>query len=128
MKEISLMSILVAGSFSFGCSGSGRDYPVVLVDRNVTFTSDEELDPLRLVIEINEEGKLRLNKIETGTTADLAELTEKITVVFDDRLITGIERRDVVIDPKGNVQNAELEKLIRSLADANASSIRVIQK
>ena len=80
-----------------------------------------------LVVEIDEDGKLSLNKIETGTIADVSLLSEKLKAIFEDREKTSIEEREVVIDPQGKVKNEDVEKLIENLADVKASPIRVVR-
>lgn len=87
----------------------------------------EKSKPLRLVVEIDENGRLSLNKIETGTIGDLTVLNEKLQAVFDDREKAGIGEREVVIDPQGSVKNEDVEKLIENLAAAKAAPIRIIK-
>lgn len=126
MKKIRFASIfMICFTFS-GCQDSPKNYRVDLVDRNAVFALDKKPNPLMLVVEIDENGKLSLNKIETGTISDLSVLSEKIKVLFDDREKAGINEREVVIDPQGKVKNEDLEKLIESLAGVKASPIRVI--
>jgi biopolymer transport protein ExbD len=98
-----------------------------LVDRSVVFAPDQKPNPLMLVVEIDENGKLSLNKIRTGTIDDLTELSKKLEAVFDDREKTGLVEKEVVIDLQGEVKNEDLEKLIESLAGVKASPIRVIK-
>ena len=128
VRKIVLASITLTCFTLFGCKGAAKSYAVDLVDRGAVFAIDKEPDPLRLVVEIDEAGKLRLNKIETGTTADLTEFSEKIRVIFEDRKMARIEHYEVVIDPQGDVQHGDLEKLIRCLAEANASPIQIIKR
>ncbi|MCA1624810.1 MAG: hypothetical protein LC768_15085 [Acidobacteria bacterium] len=80
-----------------------------------------------LRVEIDEDGKLSLNKIETGTTADPTLLAEKLKVIFDDREKTSVSEREVVIMPRGEIKNEDVEKLIENLANVKASPIRVIK-
>ena len=80
-----------------------------------------------LIVEIDESGKLRLNKIETGTTADTSLLAEKLEVIFDDRERAGVTEREVLIDPTITVGSEDFEKLVKTLADLNASPIRIIK-
>lgn len=109
------------------CSDSANRQTVYLVDRNTALTKNSETNPQMLVVEIGEEGKLSLNKIETGTISDQAELKEKLKVIFDDRKKAGIGEREVFIDPHGNVSREDLEKLIESLAEVKAAPIRVLR-
>lgn len=127
VKKILLASIfMICFAFS-GCQDSAKNYPVDFVDRNAVFALDKKPNPLSLVVEIAEDGKLSLNKIETGTVADLTVLSEKLKVIFDDREKAGINEREVVIDPQAKVKNKDLEKLIENLAEVKASPIRVIK-
>jgi len=54
-------------------------------------------------------------------------LSEKLKVIFDDREKTSIKEREVVIYPKGKIKNEDMEKLIKNLANAKASPVRVIK-
>lgn len=89
--------------------------------------SSEKSNQLRLVVEIDENGRLSLNKIETGTIRDLTSLTEKLKIIFDDREKAGIGEREIVIDPQGSVKNADLEKLIEGLAGVKAAPVLIIK-
>lgn len=110
-----------------GCRDSPKIIRVDLIDRKTFSMTGEKTKPLRLVVEIDENGRLRLNKIGTGTIRDVTGLRGKLQVVFDDREKAGIREREVVIDPQGNVKSADLEKLIENLAAANAAPLRVIK-
>jgi hypothetical protein len=130
VKKILFASIFMICLSLFGCQDSAKNYPVNFVDRKAVFPIENQVrkaNPLMLVVEVAEGGKLSLNKIETGTIDDLALLSEKLKVVFDDREKAGINEREVMIDPRGRINNADLEKLIESLADVKASPIRVIK-
>ena len=127
MTKILLVSIFTAFLSLSGCKGSAKNYSVTFVDRNIVFPPDRKTSPLLLVVEINEDGKLSLNKIETGTIADPTVLREKLKAVFDDREKASIGERSVVIDMKGEIKGEDLEKLIESLAEANASAVQVIK-
>ena len=126
MKKILLPSIFVICLAAAGCKSSAKSHEVELVDRNAVFAFDTELHSLMLVVSISEDGKLSLNKIETGTISDTAELSEKLKAIFEDRKKAGIDTTEVVIDPQGKVGSEDLEMLIESLADAKASPIRMI--
>jgi biopolymer transport protein ExbD len=104
-----------------------KNYPVNFVDRNSIFSLDKSQKPLMLVVEIDEDGKLCLNKIQTGTIDDVTLLSRKLKVIFDDREKTSINEREVVIDPQGEIKSEVVEKLIENLADVKASPIRVIK-
>lgn len=127
LKKILLILNFVLSLAFLDCQSSVKNYPVDFVDREVVFSPDKKPKPLALVVEIEEDGKLSLNKIETGTIADVSQLSEKLKVIFDDREKTSIKQREVVIDPQGKIKNEDMEKLIENLADAKASPIRVIK-
>ena len=122
--------LLIIGIFLLitGCQESVNTYQVAFVERSKVFPtgswSKSSIDPLMLVVEIGEDGKLSLNKIETGT---IESLTEKIKVIFDDREKAGVAQRDVFIDAKGSVAKQDLERLIESLVEVKAEPIRVIK-
>ncbi len=127
-----MVRILFAAFFTIvltflGCQGSTKNYSVEYVERNALFSLDRQPNSPLLVIEIDENGKLSLNKIQTGTISDLSELSEKIKVVLDDRERAGAVESEVVIYPQGKVNDEDLEKLIESLGDLKALPIRVIK-
>lgn len=127
MRRILLVSIpAICLSFT-GCRDSARSYPVDSVDRNAVFALAKKPNPLRLIVEITEDGRLSLNKIETGTVSDVSVLSEKLEAIFDDRQKAEINEREVIIDPQGKVIDENLEKLIESLAEVKASPIRIIK-
>lgn len=127
MKKNFLVSIFAICLLLSGCQGSAKNYPVDFVDRSAVFAPDQKPAPLLLVVGIDENGKLSLNKIKTGTIADTTNLCEKIRAIFDDREKTGFVEKEVVIDPHGEVEDEDLEKLIKSLAEAKAAPIRLIK-
>jgi hypothetical protein len=122
--------LLIFGIFLLisGCQQSANTYQVAFVERSEVFSrggSDKNsTHPLMLVVEISDDGKLRLNRIETGT---IESLTEKLRVIFDDREKAGVTQREIFIDPKGRVTEQDLERLIESLAEVKAGPIRVIK-
>ena len=126
MKQILLTPILLICGSVFGCKSSATSHSVEVVDRTAAFSQGILPRPLMLIVEIDEGGRLRLNKIETGTIRDMSLLAGKLEVIFTDREKAGINEREVLIDPKINVETERYEELIRVLADAKASPIRVI--
>ena len=127
MKKILPASFLMICFVLSGCRDAPKIIRVDLIDRNASQAFTEKTKPLRLVVEIDENGRLNLNKIETGTTRDLTSLNGKLQSIFDDREKSGISEREVVIDPQGGVRNDDVEKLIESLAAAKAAPIRIIK-
>ncbi len=111
----------------FGCKDSAKNYRVEFVEREIAFSHDSKPNPLKLVVEITEDEKLRLNKIETGVISDPAFLTEKLKTIFDDREKAGIDEKEVVIDAQCEVEEEDLEILIESLAAANAAPILIVK-
>jgi hypothetical protein len=126
-EKFLLGAICATGISVSGCTDSARSYPVHLVERSAVFSQDEELNPLRLVIEINENGKLTLNKIEAGTLSDTTFLSEKLKTIFTDRQKAAICTREVIILPRSKIENEELEKLIEALRISDAAPILVIK-
>jgi biopolymer transport protein ExbD len=125
--KILFVSIFATFLLLSGCESSAGNYPVTFVDQSDVFASDRRSNPLLLVVEMSEDGKLSLNKIETGTISDLEVLTEKLKAVFDDREKASINERDVVINLKGKISGEDLQRLVESLAQAKASPILVIK-
>lgn len=127
IKKILLVSIFVPGLYFPGCNSSAKNYPVDLVERNGVSSLDKKANPLMLVVEIGADGRLNLNKIETGTISDVSDLSEKIKVIFNDREKAGINEREVLIDSKIKAEGEGFEKLVKTLADLKASPIRIIK-
>ncbi len=127
MKKLLFVTIFVSSPAFLNCSSPAKNHPVEFVDRNAALAPDKNRKPLLLVVEIDEAGKLRLNRIETGTIDDASLLTEKLRVIFEDRANTTIEEREVIIDPRGKIKNEDVERLIESLEKVKASPIRVIK-
>lgn len=126
-EKFLLGAICAIGISLSGCADSPRSNTVRFVERSAVFSGDEELNPLRLVIEINENGKLTLNKIEAGTVSDTSFLAEKMKTIFTDRKKAGIGAREVIILPEYKIENEELEKLIENLRISGAAPILVIK-
>lgn len=127
LKKILCISIIVISLLFPGCKNSAKNHPVDFIDRKAVLQPSEKPNPLILIVEITEDGKLSLNHIETGMIDDVALLSEKIKVIFDDREKTSIREKEVVIDPRGMIKKEDLEKLIQSLIGVKASPIRVIK-
>ena len=127
VKQISLMPVVLICATFFGCEGSAANQRVELVDRNAAFSQGVLPQALMLIVEIDEGGRLRLNKIETGTTRDMSLLAENLRVIFADRERSGINERDVLIDLKIDLETEDLDELIGTLADLHASPIRIIK-
>ena len=124
----SLFILIFVPSLAFlDCRSSVKNYPFEFVDRNAALAPDKSQKPLLLVVEIDENGKLSLNRIETGTIADVSLLSEKLEVIFEDRERNLNIEKEVVIDPKGEIKKEDMEKLIESLVNVKASPIRVIK-
>lgn len=90
------------------------------VERSAVFSPSEELNPLRLIIEINEEGRLTLNKIDAGSLDDTTFLSEKLETIFADREKASISARELIILPDYEIENEELEKFIKRLNISDA--------
>ena len=127
LEKIALASIFVLSLSFINCKSSAEVYSVDELDQKTSLALDKKAKPLMLVVEINEDGRLSLNKIETGTIDDVSVLSEKLEVIFDDREKTSIKEREVMIYPQGKIKNEDVETLIENLADAKASPIRVIK-
>ena len=127
MKKLLLVPVVVSSLALLDCQSRAKNYTVDFVDRNHVFAPGRKAKPLMLVVEIDAGGKLSLNRIETGTIADISVLSEKLEAIFEDREKTFIEEKEVVIDPCGKIKSEDVEKLIETLAEAKASPIRVIK-
>ncbi len=113
-----------------GCQRSSTESVVTFVDRSEVYSNadlSERTDSLLLVVEIAEDSKLTLNKIDVGTTADLDRISEKLETIFEDRARAAIAKREVVIEMNGNVSGKHFERLIERLIKTNATPIRVIK-
>lgn len=120
---------LIAAFLCGACGAPAENQPPVSIEKNAAFSPEEKSDPLRLVVEIKANGVLSLNRIETGTIADLSVLSEKIEAIFDDRENNGILQREIFIRQNGgDVENEDLEKLIKTLGNLKASPIRIVEE
>lgn len=73
MKLLLATAVFISVSFA-ACRTSSTESSVVFVDDDQTSANgdfSQRVDPLLLVVEIAADGKLALNKIDVGTTADL---------------------------------------------------------
>ena len=111
----------------FGCKYSAENHRVEFVNRNAVSEFNHKNNPYLLTVKLEKDGKLLLNKIETGTTADLNEFAEKIKAVFADRQRNGVFYKEIIIDADERMQKHDLEKVIECLANAKAAPIRLIK-
>lgn len=112
------------------CRESAKGPAVLFVDQSEVAggIADQQTDPLMLMVSIDSRGKLRLNRIETGTIDDTTVLGEKLTAVFNDRGKSSIAEREVLVEMEGTVRHVDLETLIAALTEAGASPINVIKE
>ena len=127
MKKNRLILILTICLMLSGCKGSPKNVRVDFVTRNDVFAANQKPNPLRLIVEIKENGNLSLNQTETGTIEDLTLLSERLKVIFGNREKSGFVEKEIFIDPNGQIKNEDLEKLIESLVRMKAAPVRVIQ-
>jgi CHASE2 domain-containing sensor protein len=127
LKKILLVSISTASLAFLDCKSSVKNYPVDFVDRNIALAPDKKANSLLLVVEIDESGNLRLNRIEIGTIANVSLLSEKLKAIFEDRARNSNHEREVLIDRRGEIKKEDLERLIECLKSAKASPIRVVK-
>ena len=104
-----------------------KNVRVDFVTRNDVFAANQKPNPLRLIVEIKENGNLSLNQTQTGTIEDLTLLSERLKVIFGNREKSGFVEKEIFIDPNGQIKNEDLEKLIESLVRMKAAPVRVIQ-
>jgi len=126
-----LVGLIVASClWTFGCQDSSKIYPIEFVDRKEFFPAADAIQkpkPLLLVVAVAADGRLSLNRIETGKISDVKVLKEKIAVVFADREKSLISEREVVIDPQVGIDDEDLGKLIEALKSVDATPIRIIK-
>jgi len=115
--------MLVLGSLLSACGKVPNNSSVTLVDEGEVWHAN----PLMLVVEINTQGNLRLNRIETGGVDDTNILAERLKTVFKDRESSSISEREVLVEMDGAVDRDDLEKVIEALESVKASPIRVIR-
>lgn len=107
-----------------GCKYSAESQPVEFVNRNAMSNFK---NPYLLTVKIEKDGKLLLNKIETGTISDLREFAEKIKAIFADRQRNGVFYKEIIIDADESTQTQDLEKVVECLVNAKAAPIRLIK-
>jgi biopolymer transport protein ExbD len=111
---------------SLSCHQSSAKVQVETIDRATATSIMRADDPLRLEIEIKDDGTLLLNNIETGNISDPTEIAERLAVIFADRRQAGIDQRRILINSAADVNGADFERLIKCLAAVNASPVEVI--
>src|SRR4030095_11404152 len=106
---ILLVSICLLGCQSrLRSSTDSTNSPVVIVATTDATSAYSNNDSLKLVLEVNGDGQLRLNKIDIGNISDTSELSKKLKVIFDERTRDGIQNRTVFIEPVKEIEQAKM--------------------
>lgn len=126
MKKILSLFAAAVCIAHFGCGRETENYADGFIEQNSAVLIDRNSDPLMLVVEIGDGGKLSLNKIETGTIADAEPLCGKLKTIFEDRRRTRITERGIYVYPKAKTARRDLKYLIEKLAQTDASPIFLI--
>lgn len=128
MKNLWLIFLNAVFCLVFGsCQTSEKNYQVNKVERNSVMPDNADKNSLLLIVKISNEGKLSLNRIETGTIGDSAELSGKLKVIFEDREKNKIAEREVLIEATDDISEKDLQRLIKSLKEAHAEPVRLIK-
>ncbi len=122
-----IILIATVASWVSGCSGRSEDHGSEYFETAHADRLTISDDPLALIVEIGPGGKLSLNRIETGTLADVAALSDKIRVVFEDRKRTGVAERKVYVFSTSRIDRGDLEDLIEKLTETDAMPILVVE-
>lgn len=69
-KILPISNLMICFALS-GCGSSPKIVRVDLIDRNAVAALNKNPNPLLLVVEINENGRLSLNKIETRIISEI---------------------------------------------------------
>ena len=112
------------------CGSPARSSSVVFVDESDVLAVDSGegfVGSLSLTVEINGEGKLSLNRIDTGTIGDTTILRDKLKAIFEDRQKESVDERGIFVEMNGTVKHEDFEKLIDALRRTDAAPIRVIK-
>ena len=120
-----IMTLGLASTLVSGCGSAGRQPDITFADRAIAAPLD---DPLSLVVSIDSDGRLTLNRIETGTIYAPATLNEKLKSIFEDRRRSSIDKNDLVVETVGPVSFDDVDRLVRSLETLGPSRITVITK
>lgn len=121
-SEVAILSIAA-------CSGAENAPSVKFVERSKVFGANSgsvSADPLRLIVEIDESGRLTLNRIEVGNINDPKSVTNELRLIFGDRALSRVETREVIVATKGWIDHDLLEKLIDRLRKSNAGPIVIV--
>ncbi len=118
--------ILLLGLGLAACERPRGARPIEFVARSAVCPSGGKTDPRRLVVAVDERGRLSLNRIEIGRLDDVSVLAEKLVIVFADRERNGDHEREVIVERRGAVDDDDLEKLLDVLGATPAAPIRVI--
>ena len=123
--SLSVSVILVCLS---GCSGPAGQHDARYIDRDGLLVADSQKndpDSLRLIIDVDQDGHVSLNKIQMGSIQDLGQLHDAMVAIFNDRKRQAIEARDVIVITNSHMDSIDLEDLIDMLSSVDAQ-VRVI--
>ncbi|HVF30276.1 MAG TPA: hypothetical protein VNA22_04865 [Pyrinomonadaceae bacterium] len=129
-KAIQIKRIFWAAccSLTLACGTPSKDVLVTHVDAGRAIAADGSEGALKLVVEINGDGRLLLNRIDIGTISNTSVLIEKLGTIFEDRRKASIAGREVMIQMNGTITEEHLEVLIDALIRAKASSIQITRE
>ena len=108
----------VASSRQQACGSPARSSSVVFVDESDVLAVDSGegfVGSLSLTVEINGEGKLSLNRIDTGTIGDTTILRDKLKAIFEDRQKESVDERGIFVEMNGTVWDAKVLRIPRSV-------------
>lgn len=126
MRRIAPSYILLLGLGLAACGRPHGERPVEFVARDAVCPAGGKTDPRRLLVTVDERGRLALNRIEIGTLDDVSVLAEKLEIVFADRERNGDHVREVIVERRGAVREDDLEKLLDAVSETRAAPVRVI--
>ena len=121
------MLVLFCSILASACESTPENRNVFFVDRSVVFPDGEPVEGQMLVVGINKDRMLSLNKFEIGRITEASLLAEKLNAVFDDRRRAGVNEREVIVEMNGAVGSQDLKKLVEMLESIEAGPIRIVR-
>lgn len=129
MRKKLCFSVGIVAATLICCSRPIKESKVTVIQRTGEYTQaarGKKTDPFLLVVEIDVDGNLYLNKVRRGTIDDPSILVDGLNSVFMDRGTHGHAGREVVIDTGTGISQHELENLVGFIDKTEAQPIVVI--
>lgn len=123
------LSASIVAATLIGCGGPAKDSKVMVVQRTGEYSQaarGEKADPFSLIVEIDVDGNLYLNKVRRGTIDDPSILVDGLNSIFMDRDMQGHTAREVIIDAGTSASRQVIGNLAEFIDKTDAEPIVII--